>query len=143
MNCKQCAGFLVLDWRFQSQIANLLNLSVSPMSLRRPKSSTEASTFNSEEATQLFNSLADPDDPEVIGMEGIGNLCDKLSIDPGTDVRILVLMWKLEAKSKPGCINREEFLKGMKKIGKSNIAGLVSLLPTLDPGFLERSEFRG
>lgn len=109
----------------------------------KSKSSVDATPFNNEEATQLFNSLADPDDPEVISMEGIGNLCDQLHIDPSTDVRILVLMWKLEAKSKPGSISREEFLKGMKKLNKSSVAGLTAILPSFDPGFLERNEFRG
>lgn len=109
----------------------------------KSKPAVDSTPFNAEEATQLFNSLAEADDPEVIGMEGIGNLCDMLQIDPNTDVRILVLMWKLEAKAKPGSINREEFMKGMKKLNKSSVAGLAAILPTLDPGFLERTEFRG
>ena len=101
------------------------------------------SGFNEAAAGVFFDSLADPDDPEIISMEGISKLCDQLNIDPNTDVRVLVLMWKLGANSKPGSITRPEFLQGMKTLGKSDSVGLSQLLPTFDPGFMDRPAFRG
>lgn len=92
---------------------------------------------------ELYESLADSEDSEIISMDGIGRLCEQLGIDPESDVRLLVLLWRLGANSKPGCITREEFMQGMRKIGKEDIKGIISLLPVLDPGFLERAEFRG
>ena len=76
-------------------------------------------------------------------MEGIGNLCEQLGIDASSDVRALVLMWKLGANSKPGCIRKEEFMNGMRNICKTNLEELKSYLPGLDTGFLEQQEFRG
>ena len=91
----------------------------------------------------LFDTYADPDDSDSMSMEGISKLSEELGIDPSSDVRILVLAWQLGATSKPGNISRQEFLDGMKKLKKDSFAGIMELLPTLDPGFLERSQFRG
>jgi hypothetical protein len=52
-------------------------------------------------------------------------------------------MWSLGAISKPGSISRSEFMEGMKKLKCSNISGLVKILPSFDPGFLEKHDFRG
>ena len=52
-------------------------------------------------------------------------------------------MWNLGAVTKPGSINRTEFIEGMKKLKKTDISGLIKLLPSFDPGFLEKSDFRG
>ena len=100
-------------------------------------------SFDTDRAKAFFDSLAESDDPDIIDMEGIGKLCTQLNIDPNTDVRILVLMWKLGAVSKPGCITREECMKGLKKLNRSNAYGISVILPSLDPGFLDRNEFRG
>lgn len=90
----------------------------------------------------LFNSFADDDDPEIISMEGISKLGEQLEMDPSSDVRLLVLLWKLGALSKPGSITKTEFLNGMKKLKKDSIKGLKSITPSFDLGFLERQEFR-
>lgn len=107
------------------------------------KGNISDTSFNEDAAADFFASLADCDDPETISMEGISKLCDLLNIDPSTDVRVLVLMWKLGAVSKPGSISKNEFLTGMRKFSKSDANGLIAILPSLDPGFLDRAEFRG
>lgn len=114
-----------------------------------PKEVAEASSASSTSSAgsaggseQLMKLLADEDDPDVISMEGIGKLCEMLSIDPATDVRSLVLVWKLGAVAKPGQIQRSEFIEGMRKLGVADIRGLTAKLPSLDPGFLDRGEFR-
>jgi hypothetical protein len=106
-----------------------------------PKSKKD--DFNSPGAENLFNSFNDPEDTDVISMEGIGKLCESLGIDAAADIRGLVLMWKLGALSKPGQITREEFFRGMQSLNVSDIKGIQGKLPSMDPGFLERSEFRG
>ena len=91
----------------------------------------------------LFSTLADEDDPDQMGLENIAAFSEKLGIDPMTDVRLLVLMWRLKATTKPGTILRKEFVSGMANtLRKDSIEGIQSLLPSLDPGFLERQEFR-
>jgi DNA-binding Xre family transcriptional regulator len=91
----------------------------------------------------LSKQLIDEEDPEIISMEGIAKLCEMLEIDPSSDIRSLALVWRLGAVAKPGQISVSEFKAGMEKLGLSDIRGLKNHLPALDPGFLDRSEFRG
>jgi hypothetical protein len=103
-----------------------------------------ASNFDTKAANGLFDSLIlDPEDPDVLYMDGISKLCDSLQLDPAADVRVLVLLWKLGAVSKPGAITRTEFVAGLQKLQASDVSKLKSLLPSFDPGFLDRTEFRG
>lgn len=100
-------------------------------------------SFNTAAAEDLFNTLCDPDDHDIMTMEGIAKFCELLEIDPAADIRALVLVWKLGSSAKAGQLTREEFLNGCKQINISDINGFKAYLPALDPGFLERSEFRG
>lgn len=81
----------------------------------RSKKSTTTSVssskpvVNEENIVKMFDSLADEDDPELI-TTGISTICENLKIDPSSDVRILVLLWKLGAKSKPGSITKSKIL---------------------------------
>ena len=65
--------------------------------------------------------------------------CD---LDPETDVRVLVMAWKLKSKAKPGEIRKEEFQAGMSSMGCDSVEALKAQLPTMDPGFMEHKEFR-
>lgn len=103
----------------------------------------------SKAVEKVYAKFADPDYPEVISMEGIESLCKEVGItDVAEDVRALVLCYKLGActidqtgKPKPGCIKKDEFTKAMGTLGKSSVAGIAQLLPQLDPGFMEASDF--
>jgi DCN1-like protein 4/5 len=99
---------------------------------------------------KTYKKFADPDDPEVISMDGVEALCKAIGItDVSEDVRALVLCHKLGSctidnagKPKPGCIKHDEFVNSMKAMGKSSVADLAALLPTLDTGFMEANEFK-
>lgn len=96
-----------------------------------------------EEATEaLFAEIADEDDPSVAGMEGISKLCEKLDIDPLEDIRILVLLWKLGSKEKPAQISKEEWISGCQTLQVDSIDKFKELLPSLDLGFLDQTDFR-
>lgn len=111
---------------------------------KKPKSSyDDSSSFDLSKAETLFNKYCDSDDPEIISMDGISTISEELGIDPTSDVRVLVLFWRLGALSKPGSISKTEFLNGLRQLRKDSIEGLMTILPSLDPGFLDRSEFRG
>lgn len=112
------------------------------------KGNSEASSSSKSAANikALFDTLCDPDDPETITMEGCGRLGETLGMDPSTDVRLLVLLWRLSGTTgfkTPGTISLQEFTAGMNALGKDSIVGMRGLLPSLDPGFLERPQFRG
>lgn len=75
-------------------------------------------------------------------MDGIATFCEELGIDAAADVAALVLIWRLGGVSKPGCISKTEFTKGMKDLRARSIADLKAKIPSMDPGFLETKDFR-
>lgn len=107
------------------------------------KKSKQEDVIDYEILEAVFNEFADPDDSEIITMEGISKISEHLGIDPSADVRILVILWRLGSSSKPGVITKAEFIAGMRALRKDSIAGLKELLPSFDPGFLNRNQFRG
>jgi hypothetical protein len=58
------------------------------------------------------------------------------------DVRILVLLHKLGAKSKSSHITRQEWVDGCRRLRVDNLDKLKALLPSLELGFMEALEFR-
>uniref|UniRef100_A0A7S0KXW4 Defective in cullin neddylation protein n=1 Tax=Asterionellopsis glacialis TaxID=33640 RepID=A0A7S0KXW4_9STRA len=99
-------------------------------------------TINEKEAEKLFLEYADPDDSTIASMEGISKLCDALEIDPLSDIRILVLLWKLGANEKPAEISQREWMAGCNKLQIDSLDKFKTLLPSLDTGFLAPSEFK-
>lgn len=80
---------------------------------------------------------------EILDLDDITALCEQIGIDAANDIRSMVLMWKLGAKSLPGAIKKEEFLAGLKALQVDSLEGLKALVPSFDPGFLIQNEFRG
>jgi len=99
--------------------------------------------INESSAERMFVDYADPDDPSTAGMEGISKLCEQLDLDPVEDITILVLLWKMgAAQEKPAQISKEEWIKGCEKLQVDSVAKFKDLLPSLDLGFLDQSEFK-
>ena len=73
---------------------------------------------------------------------GISKLCEELDIDPLEDMRILVLLWKMGANEKPAQISKHEWMQGCQTLQVDSIEKFKSILPSLDTGFLEASEFK-
>ena len=99
-----------------------------------PKPTKPVSNVNLDKVRELFAKYAAADDGSVMDMEGISNLSQALSIDPTSDVRILALMWRLGACSKPGQISLSEFEAGMQRLGCETLESLAPVTPGLDPG---------
>eukprot|EP00934_Nitzschia_sp_Nitz4_P008848 Nitzschia sp. Nitz4//scaffold126_size65214//28463//29281//NITZ4_006154-RA/size65214-processed-gene-0.25-mRNA-1//1//CDS//3329534683//8838//frame0 len=113
-------------------------------SKRRSKSqstSSSSSDFDAESAEQLFDTIADPEDPTIANMEGISKLCDQLDIDPFEDVRVLVLLWKLGSQ-KPAQLSKEEWMESCERYGLDSIEKFRDFLPSLELGFLETPQFK-
>jgi hypothetical protein len=92
---------------------------------------------------ELFNSFADVEDSDIMTLEGISKFGELLNIDASTDVKILMILFRLGALSKPGSITRKEFENGMVNVLRvDSVEGLRALLPSFDPGFLDTREFR-
>jgi hypothetical protein len=106
-------------------------------------SSSSGGEMNEELAEKMFiDLLADEDDTQVAGMEGISKLCEELAIDPLEDMRVLVLLWKLGANDKPAQISKDEWMQGCMKLQLDSIAKFQEFIPSLDTGFLDRTAFK-
>lgn len=105
-------------------------------------SSSSSSRINEAEAEKIFQEIAEEDDPASAGMEGICKLCEKLDLNAEEDIRVLVLLWKLGSKEKPAQISKDEFMSGCNKLQVDSIPKFQSILPSLDTGFLDRSDFK-
>jgi hypothetical protein len=114
-----------------------------PKSKKKSSSSSSPSSITNYEsaAETIFSEFADPEDPKVATMEGISILCDRISLDI-EDIRILALLWKMNAVEKPAQISKKEFVKGCAELKLDSFDKFKELLPTLDTGFLERKEFK-
>ena len=97
----------------------------------RGGSSSSSSSLNGvthESATEkIFAELADEEDPSVIGLEGVASLCEKLDLDCESDIRVLVLLWKMGSKEKSGQITKEEFLSGCSQLQVDSFAKFKKL----------------
>ena len=92
--------------------------------------------------SQVFSTYADPDDPEYISVDdSFGQICEDLGIDGASDVKSVVLLWKLGAArknpDKPMTIAKDTFIQRMLSLNATSISNLKALLPSFDPGFLE------
>lgn len=122
---------------------SIRSMSSSSSSSMNPSSSRSISSgMNESSINKMFANLADEDDPCVASMEGISKLCEELGIDPLEDIRILVLLWKMGATKKPAQIDKDEWKNGCIKLQVDSIEKFKSILPSLDTGFLERTEFK-
>ncbi|KAL2533998.1 protein of unknown function (DUF298) [Abeliophyllum distichum] len=101
--------------------------SSSTMDLFRAASGKIASK-ELERIDQLFYSYANNSD--TIEPEGIESLCSDLEVDH-TDVRILMLAWKMQAK-KQGYFTREEWRRGLKAMKVDTISKIKKALPELE-----------
>eukprot|EP00953_Heterococcus_sp_UTEX-ZZ885_P032799 17111-Heterococcus_DN1.PRE.2 len=108
---------------------------------RSTTNGTEVSSAQIKTTEALFKLYEDPENPGFIDENGIGKLGQDLGLDPQTDVAILVLVWKLGAKT-PGTISKEEFVSGMGKLSCDSIETLKAQLASFDPGFMIHSTFR-
>ncbi|XP_041699873.1 DCN1-like protein 1 [Coregonus clupeaformis] len=63
---------------------------------------------------QLYNCYKDPQDENKIGIDGIQQFCNDLTLDPAS-IRVLVLAWKFRAATQ--CEFSKEFLDGMSELG--------------------------
>jgi len=66
-------------------------------------------------------------------------------MDPETDVRVLVLAWKLKSAERPGEVSKKEWLAGMAAMEVDTVKGLKAKLPEVGDrrhGNIARAEGR-
>eukprot|EP00522_Entomoneis_paludosa_P013003 CAMPEP_0172446904 /NCGR_PEP_ID=MMETSP1065-20121228/6354_1 /TAXON_ID=265537 /ORGANISM="Amphiprora paludosa, Strain CCMP125" /LENGTH=226 /DNA_ID=CAMNT_0013198093 /DNA_START=191 /DNA_END=871 /DNA_ORIENTATION=+ len=104
--------------------------------------SSSLSGINEAAAEKMFVEIADPDDPSTATMEGIFTLGEKLDMDATEDIRILVLLWKMNIRDKPSQMSKQEWLQGCSTLQADSWDKFRNLIPSLDTGFLDQSDFK-
>ncbi|KAA8541972.1 hypothetical protein F0562_023124 [Nyssa sinensis] len=100
--------------------------------------SGKAATKELERIDHLFYSYANSSSG-MIDPEGIETLCSDLEVDH-TDVRILMLAWKMKAE-KQGYFTLDEWRGGLKALRADTIAKLKKALPELEKEVKRPSNF--
>nr|CAI9712054.1 unnamed protein product [Rangifer tarandus platyrhynchus] len=79
---------------------------------------------------RLCNRYKDPQDENKIGIDGIQQFCDDLSLDPAS-ITVLLIAWKFRAATQ--CeFSEKEFVDGMTELGCDSAGQLKALLPGLE-----------
>ncbi|XP_038712886.1 DCN1-like protein 4 [Tripterygium wilfordii] len=100
--------------------------------------SSKASTKEMERIDNLFYSYGNRSS-SMIDPEGIEALCSDMEIDH-TDVRILMLAWKMKAE-KQGYFTLEEWRQGLKALRADTVSKLKKALPELEKEVRRASSF--
>ncbi|CAN1841611.1 DCN1-like protein 4 [Linum perenne] len=99
---------------------------------------SKASSKETERIDNLFHSYANKSSG-LIDPEGIESLCSDLEVDH-TDVRILMLAWKMKAE-KQGYFTLDEWRRGLKALRADNVSKLKKALPELEKEVKRPSNF--
>jgi hypothetical protein len=73
---------------------------------------------------------------------GIFTMGEKLGMDATEDIRILVLLWKMGCREKPAQILKQEWMQGCSQLQVDSWEKMQALVPTLDTGFMEQTDFK-
>ncbi|CAB1329026.1 unnamed protein product [Coregonus sp. 'balchen'] len=89
---------------------------------------------------KFWKNGAHPQDENKIGIDGIQQFCNDLTLDPAS-IRVLVLAWKFRAATQ--CeFSKKEFLDGMSELGCDSPEKLKALLPRLEQELKDSGKFR-
>ncbi|CAN0891125.1 DCN1-like protein 4 [Linum grandiflorum] len=99
---------------------------------------SKASSKETDRIDNLFHSYANKSSG-IIDPEGIEGLCSDLEVDH-TDVRILMLAWKMKAE-KQGYFTLDEWRRGLKALRADNLNKLKKALPELEKEVKRPSNF--
>ncbi|XP_022358321.1 DCN1-like protein 2 [Enhydra lutris kenyoni] len=89
---------------------------------------------------QLYDRYKDPQDENKIGIDGIQQFCDDLSLDPAS-VSVLVIAWRFGAATQ--CeFSKKEFVAGMTELGCDSTEKLRALLPRLEQELKDPVKFK-
>uniref|UniRef100_A0A8C5F791 DCN1-like protein n=1 Tax=Gadus morhua TaxID=8049 RepID=A0A8C5F791_GADMO len=98
------------------------------------------SSVDRKKLEHLYNRYKDPQDENKIGIDGIQQFCDDLSLDPAS-ITVLVVAWKFRAATQ--CeFSKKEFMDGMSELGCDSPEKLKALLPRLEQELKDCGKFK-
>lgn len=83
----------------------------STLFFRRVSKSEDTSSFTQKRCLAWFREYTTPDDPDLLGPEGMEKFCEDIGVEP-ENVVMLVLAWKMNARQM-GFFSQQEWLKGL------------------------------
>jgi DCN1-like protein 1/2 len=89
---------------------------------------------------EWFNTYADVDDNETMGVEGIQKFCDDIKVGP-EDVLMVVISYHFGAANML-VYTKEEFFNGMQSMGTDSVDALVKRIPELRAELADKESFR-
>lgn len=99
-------------------------------SVRRfSKTEDTSSPFNQKRCITWFREYTSPDDPDVLGPEGMEKFCEDIGVEP-ENVVMLVLAWKMNARQM-GFFTQQEWLRGLMDLQCDSISKVQSKLDYL------------
>ncbi|XP_044740169.1 DCN1-like protein 4 isoform X2 [Chrysoperla carnea] len=110
-------------------------------SSRRYSKSDEASSFNHKRCLTWFREYTIPDEPDMLGPEGMEKFCEDIAVEP-ENVVMLVLAYKMQARQM-GFFSQSEWLKGLSELQCDSISKLQTKLDYLRSLLNDPHSFKG
>ncbi|XP_063242562.1 DCN1-like protein 5 isoform X2 [Bacillus rossius redtenbacheri] len=115
------------DRQFAKRFRNTVGL--NDFSSRRHSKVDDSVTFSQKRCLTWFHEYTSPDEPDVLGPEGMEKFCEDIAVEP-ENVVMLVLAWKMNARQM-GFFTQEEWLKGLSELQCDSISKLQGKLDYL------------
>lgn len=89
----------------------------------------ELSTFSQKKCLTWFREYTSPDEPDVLGPEGMEKFCEDIGVEP-ENVVMLVLAYRMQARQM-GFFTQEEWLRGLTELQCDSIQKFQGCLEVL------------
>ncbi|XP_054271408.1 DCN1-like protein 4 isoform X1 [Macrosteles quadrilineatus] len=109
-------------------------------STRRFSKSDDASSFSQKRCITWFNEYTSPNEPEVLGPEGMEKFCEDIGVEP-ENVVMLVLAWKMNARQM-GFFTLSEWLKGLSEMQCDSIQKIKNRIDYLRSLLNDQTTFK-
>lgn len=109
-------------------------------STRRFSKSEDSSSFSQKRCIAWFGEYTSPDDPELLGPEGMEKFCEDIGVEP-ENVVMLVLAWKMNARQM-GFFTLQEWLRGLTELQCDTVQKVKNKLDYLRSILNDQSAFK-
>lgn len=107
---------------------------------RRFSKSEDNSSFSQKRCIAWFREYTSPDDPELLGPEGMEKFCEDIGVEP-ENVVMLVLAWKMNARQM-GFFSLQEWLKGLTELQCDTVQKVQNKLDYLRSVLNDQTQFK-
>lgn len=101
----------------------------SNSSSRRFQRLDEPNTFSQKKCLAWFREYTSPDEPDVLGPEGMEKFCEDIGVEP-ENIVMLVLAYRMQARQM-GFFTQEEWMKGLSELQTDSIQKIQGRLEQL------------